>query len=110
MDITLYEMGTSRSLRCRWTLKEVGLKYKSIDDRSLIRSDEIKKIHPLGKMPAALIDGMPLFADIKHFRCECKKVKDANFCQQVVAIKGTFMNVVMYAGAVAYHCEKMSRL
>ena len=44
MDITLYEMGTSRSLRCRWTLKEVGLEYKSIDDRSLIRSDELKKI------------------------------------------------------------------
>ena len=61
MDITLYEMGTSRSLRCRWTLKEAGLEYKSIDDRSLIRSDELKKIHPLGKMPAALIDGMPLF-------------------------------------------------
>ena len=61
MDITLYEMGTSRSLRCRWTLKETGLEYKSIDDRSLLRSNELKKIHPLGKMPAALIDGRPLF-------------------------------------------------
>jgi hypothetical protein len=45
MDITLYEMGTSRSLRCRWTLKEVGLEYKTIDDKSLIRSDELKKIY-----------------------------------------------------------------
>jgi len=27
-----------------------------------------------------------------------------------VAIKGTFKNVEMYAAAVAYHCEKMSRL
>ncbi len=61
MDITLYEMGTSRSLRCRWTIKELGLEYKSIEDRSLLRSDELKKIHPLGKMPAAVIDGMPLF-------------------------------------------------
>ena len=44
--------------------------------------------------------------------CECKKVEDAKFCQQVVAIKGTVKNVEMYAyaGAVAYHCEKMSRL
>jgi hypothetical protein len=62
MDITLYEMGTSRSLRCRWTLKEIGLEYKSIDDRSSLRSNELKKIHPLGKMPAALIDGMPLLS------------------------------------------------
>ena len=54
-------MGTSRSLRCRWTMKELGLEYKSIEDRSLLRSDELKKIHPLGKMPAAVIDGMPLF-------------------------------------------------
>jgi len=42
--------------------------------------------------------------------CECKKVEDAKFCQQVVAIKGTFKNVEMYAAAVAYHCEKMTRL
>ena len=40
--------------------------------------------------------------------CECKKVEDAKFCQQVVIKKGTFKNVEMYAAAVAYHCEKMS--
>ena len=51
-----------------------------------------------------------VISDIKHFRCECKKVEDAKFCQQVVAIKGTFKNVEMYVAAVAYHCEKMSRL
>ena len=50
----------SRSLRCRWTLKELGLDYQSIEDRSLLRSDELKQFHPLGKMPVALIDGQPL--------------------------------------------------
>ena len=49
MDITLYEMGTSRSLRCRWTLKEIGLEYKSIEDRSLFRSNEL-----LGKQITSL--------------------------------------------------------
>ena len=48
--------------------------------------------------------------DMKYFKCECKKVEDAKYCQQVVANKGTFKNVEMYAAAVAYHCEKMSRL
>lgn len=61
MNITLYELGTSRSLRCRWTLKELGVEYTSIEDRSLLRSEELKKIHPLGKIPAVVIDGIPLF-------------------------------------------------
>ena len=61
MDIKLYEYGSSRSLRCQWLLKELNLPYESVEDRSLFRSDELKKIHPLGKMPAAMIDGKPLF-------------------------------------------------
>ena len=61
MDIKLYEYGSSRSLRCQWLLKELNLPYESVEDRSLFRSDELKKIHPLGKMPAAVIDGKPLF-------------------------------------------------
>ena len=51
-----------------------------------------------------------VISDMKYFKCECKKVEDAKFCQQVVAKKGTFKNVEMYAAAVAYHCDKMSRL
>ena len=51
-----------------------------------------------------------VISDMKYFKCECKKVENAKFCQQAVAKKGTFKNVEMYAAAVAYHCEKMSRL
>ena len=51
-----------------------------------------------------------VISDMKYFKCECKKVEDVKSCQQVVAKKGTFKNVEMYAAAVAYHCEKMSRL
>ena len=61
MDIKLYEYGSSRSLRCRWLLKELNLPYESVEDRSLFRSDELRKIHPLGKMPAAMIDVKLLF-------------------------------------------------
>ena len=86
MDITLYEMGTSRSLRCRWTLKEIGLEYKSIDDRSLLRSIELKKIHPLGKMPAALIDGKPLFESSAICDYIADKVKEVN----LIAKNGTW--------------------
>ena len=51
-----------------------------------------------------------VISDMKYFKCECKKVEDVKYCQQVVAKKGTFKNVEMYVAAVAYHCEKMSRL
>ena len=51
-----------------------------------------------------------VISDIKHFKCECNKVEDAKFCQQAVAEKGTFDDVEDYAKAVAYFCEKMSRL
>jgi glutathione S-transferase len=43
-------------------LLEAGLPFESIGNRvEIIRSDELRKIHPLGKLPAALIDGKPLF-------------------------------------------------
>ena len=86
MDITLYEMGTSRSLRCRWTLKEIGLEYKSIEDRSLFRSNELKKIHPLGKMPAAFIDGMPLFESSAICNYIADQTKEVN----LIAKTGTW--------------------
>ncbi len=61
MDVTLYELGTARSARCRWTLAEAGIDYTSKADRALLHSDELTRLHPLGKMPAAIIDGKPLF-------------------------------------------------
>jgi len=61
MNIKLYEAPSSRASRCRWTLAEVGANYESVSGRDVIGSDELKKIHPLGKVPAAVIDGKPLF-------------------------------------------------
>ena len=61
-EIKLYELGPTRSARCRWTLLEAGLEYESIgNDPNIIGSEELKRIHPLGKLPAAIIDGKPLF-------------------------------------------------
>ena len=61
-SIKLFELGPTRSARCRWTLQEAGLEYVSIGNApEIIGSEELKKIHPLGKLPAAIIDGRPLF-------------------------------------------------
>jgi glutathione S-transferase len=61
-SIKLFELGPTRSARVRWTLLEAGLEYESIGNRvEVIGSQELRAIHPLGKLPAAVIEGQPLF-------------------------------------------------
>ena len=61
MQVTLYESGTSRSSRCRWTLQEAGIPFEAVSRQGLINSDEVRQLRPLGKLPVAVIDGHPLF-------------------------------------------------
>ncbi len=61
-NVTLYEYEPTRSKKCRWALLEAGLEYESIGNSpQIIGSEELRKVHPLGKLPAAKIDGKPLF-------------------------------------------------
>ncbi len=61
-EIKLFELGPTRSARARWALLEAELPFESIgNDVSIFGSDELKAVHPLGKLPAMLIDGQPLF-------------------------------------------------
>ena len=60
-DIKLFEYAPTRSARCRWTLLEAGLDYESVDGPENIGSEALTAVHPLGKLPAAVIDGKPLF-------------------------------------------------
>lgn len=62
MTIVHYEFGPTRSQCLRWILTELGIDYESSDDRSLFGSDELKKMHPLGKLPSITDKGRPLFA------------------------------------------------
>ncbi len=60
--IKVFELGPTRSARVRWTLLEAGLEYESVGNQvEIIGSEELRKVHPLGKLPAAVIDGRPLF-------------------------------------------------
>jgi glutathione S-transferase len=60
--IELYEIGPSRSLKVRWALQETGLPFEIAGDTiDILGSDDLKRAHPLGKVPAVLIDGKPLF-------------------------------------------------
>ena len=61
LDITLFEYGPSRSKQVRWALLELGLEFKSIEGLQILHSEELKKVNPMGKVPAVLINGEPLF-------------------------------------------------
>jgi len=61
LNITLYEYSSSRSKQARWALNECGLEFKAIGGLEVLHSDELKKVNPMGKVPAVLIDGEPLF-------------------------------------------------
>lgn len=60
-EITLYEYAHSRSRQARWTLLELGLKFDSKEGREYLHSEELNRVSPMGKVPAVLIDGEPLF-------------------------------------------------
>ena len=61
LDITLYEYGPSRSKQARWALQELGLEFKSIAGLEILHSDELNRVNPMGKVPAVVINGEPLF-------------------------------------------------
>ena len=90
-EIKLYELGPTRSARCRWTLLEAGLKYESIgNDPSIIGSGDLRHIHPLGKLPAAIIDGKPLFESAAISAAIADLVPE----RQLIAKPGTWSRVL----------------
>lgn len=87
MDIKLYEYAPTRSARCHWTLLEADLEFESIDrGMELIRSPELRQVHPLGKLPAALIDGKPLFESAAI----CTYIADQVPDKQLISPSGTW--------------------
>lgn len=71
-DITFYGLRHSRSDRVHWTLLELGLEFEMIEDRALLGSDQLRKVHPQAKLPAVVIGGVPLFesAAICTYLCD----------------------------------------
>ena len=61
-NVVLYEFVPTRSLKCRWALLEADIEYESAGNGpEAFGSEDLCKIQPLGKLPAAVIDGKPLF-------------------------------------------------
>lgn len=62
VKIVLFELGPTRSARVRWALLEAGLPFDSVSPGvEIFKSQALRQIHPLGKVPAVTVDGRPLF-------------------------------------------------
>ena len=60
-EITIYGSGSNRSARVAWTLAELGITAKIISYEGMIGGTELQKLHPLGKIPVACINGATIF-------------------------------------------------
>lgn len=85
-DITLYEYGPSRSKQVRWTLLELGLEFNAIEGRDILHSDELNRVNPMGKVPAVVIDGKPLF----EAAAICTYLADLVPKKGLIAASGTY--------------------
>ena len=92
LDITLYEYSSSRSKQARWALQELGLEFKSISGLEILHSDELNRVNPMGKVPAVVIDGEPLF-------------EAAAICTYLADLVPVFENVSDAAGNAAVHAR-----
>jgi glutathione S-transferase len=92
-QIKLFELGPTRSARVRWILLEAGLPFESIGNTvEIIRSDELKAVHPLGKLPAVIIEGRPLFESVAIVTAIADLVPDKN----LIAKPGTWERNLHY--------------
>jgi len=86
MEVTLFGTGTNRSARCQWTLQEAGIEYAAIDRRDMASLEEMRRYHPLAKIPAAVIDGRALFESAAI----CTSIADRVPAAKLIAAPGTF--------------------
>lgn len=89
--IKLFEYAPTRSARPRWTLLEAGLEFESIGGSPEIIGDAaLAAVHPLGKLPAAVIDDKPLFESVAI----CNAIADLVAGKNLIAKPGTWSRAV----------------
>ncbi|QDP01430.1 glutathione S-transferase family protein [Thalassotalea sp. PS06] len=86
MKIVLYEYAPTRSARVHWVLAELKIPYESKAAKQLFGSDELKQVHPLGKIPAMLVDGQPLIESVAM----CTFLADSKPEGNLIPSTGTF--------------------
>jgi glutathione S-transferase len=84
--IKLYDATPSRSARCVWTLRELDVPFEAIEAGQLRQSEDYKRVHPMGKVPALETDGRVLFESAAI----CTYLADQNRDRGLIAEPGTW--------------------
>ena len=74
----LYGFIPTRSARAKWALQEVGAEFEYIERAGLIGSEELTKLHPLGKVPVLLHDDRAVFESVAIVNYICDLYPDAD--------------------------------
>lgn len=90
MTLTLYELAPTRSARVRWTLLELDLPFESRAGVELFQGEELRKIHPLNKLPAFVDDGRPLIESAAI----CNWLADSHPDRNFIAKTGTWQRAL----------------
>jgi glutathione S-transferase len=90
MSMTLFEFAPTRSARVRWTLLELDLPFESHAGREVFGSEALRKVHPLGKLPAFVDDGRPLFESAAI----CNWLADSHPDRNFIATPGTWQRAL----------------
>jgi glutathione S-transferase len=80
MTLTFFEFSGSRSDRVLWALQELDVVFERRNDQGLFGSDELKAVHPQGKLPAIMDDGRPLFESAAICTWLADKHADKGLC------------------------------
>lgn len=59
--VKIFGSGTNRSARAIWTANELDLEYELVASDVLVKSPELRSLHPQHKIPSALIDDVEIF-------------------------------------------------
>ncbi|TLU61112.1 glutathione S-transferase family protein [Thalassotalea litorea] len=87
MKIVLYEYAPTRSARVHWVLAELKIPYESKNAKALFGSEELRNVHPLGKIPAMLVDGEALIESVAM----CTFLADSKPEGNLIPATGTFL-------------------
>ena len=89
-EITIYGAGSNRSARVAWTLAELGITAEVISYEGMIGSNQLQKLHPLGKIPAACINGSPIFESTAICQYLCSITEG----QELLAVDGSLQRAL----------------
>jgi glutathione S-transferase len=81
-EIIIYGQGGNRSARVAWTINELDLTATYRNHEGLIGSEELKQLHPQGKIPSAQLGQLVLFESAAICQHLCDGVPDNTLLAQ----------------------------